>query len=214
MSNLFSDPALLAGQNEFFVYCAVYVATIFIGNVSAFASFWVAPILSLGPWGIPRLILAIFLGNVSGDLLWYSLGRGLRDTRIGNFVMNRIPRHHEKFEELVQKNGVRWFFMTKLLYGSVPPIVFSLGWSKASFKKFFSTSVLATLAWLPILLGIAYGLIAGLTPLRTAAFFNRFWWVFLLGLALFLTAEYFAAKLLRKTLKSTFTARLHIDRNH
>ena len=91
MSSIIANVGLLASQNLLLAYFIIYVATIFLGNISAFVSFWVIAEGYFGAWGVPALILTIFLADLSGDLLWYSLGRGTRNTRFGNWIRRRLP---------------------------------------------------------------------------------------------------------------------------
>jgi len=196
MANFLTNLGLLASQNPFLAYFIIYVITIFLGNISAFAGFWLVFRSNFGALGVPLLILTIFCANVSGDLLWYSLGRALRETRLGNFVKNRLPGH-AKIENNLQKNGPGWIFVSKFLYGSSMPIIFSIGWTRIDFKKFFRVSLLSILVWLPILSGLAYGLILGLMPLGAVAIFKNFEVAFFLGLGIFLLLDYFLAKLFR-----------------
>ena len=181
----------------FLAYFIIYISTIFLGNISAFAAFWIVLHGVLGFWGVPLLILTIFAANISGDLLWYSLGGALRDTRFGNFVKNHLP-HHTKIERAIKRNGASWIFMAKFLYASSFPIVFSVGWARIEFRKFFRTSLLSAVILLPILTGLAYGLFAGLSPLRAVSIFKNFEVVFIMGIALFFVADYFLARLFRK----------------
>jgi membrane protein DedA with SNARE-associated domain len=197
MSGFLTNIGLIASQNKFLAYFIVYIITIFLGNISAFAGFWMAVRGFFGSWSVPFLILTIFAADVSGDLLWYSLGSTLRDTRFGNWVKNRI-RGHEKIEARLRKNGARWIFVSKFLYASSFPIIFTVGWCKVSFRKFFRTSLLSILLWVPILSAIAYGLTIGLYSLGSLAIFKQIEIFFFVGLGLFLLADYFAAKAMRK----------------
>ncbi len=194
-----SNVGLLASQNPLLAYFIIYIVTIFLGNISAFASFWLIFQGYLGQWGIPFLILTIFSANLTGDLLWYSLGRITRDTRFGNWIKRRLP-WHVKIEQALSRNGRRWMLLSKLLYGSSFPIVFTVGWAKMPFKKFFRNSLLSVVVWLPILIGLAYALVSGLSPLRAIAAFDDFELVFFVGLALFIFMNYFVAKILARIL--------------
>lgn len=197
MGSIISNAGLLASQSPFLAYFIIYLGTIFLGNISAFASFWFVFQGYLGPSGIPFLILAIFLADLTGDLLWYSLGRTFRDTRLGNWIKRRLP-WHEKIEKALVRNGKGWLFLSKFLYGSAFPIIFSIGWMKMGFAKFLRNSVLSILLWLPILLGLVYGLVSGLSPLKAVSIFKNFELVFFIGLALFIFVDYFLAKLIAK----------------
>ena len=196
MSDVLNNIGLLAGQNPFLAYFIIYISTIFLGNISAFASFWLVFRGYFGPLGIPFLILTIFLSDVTGDLLWYSLGRTLRDTRFGNFVKNHLPGH-KKIERGLARNGRRWVFISKFLYASSFPIIFSVGWMGMDFKTFFKTALTAIVCWIPILTALAYGLISGLTPLHAVALFKRFEVIFVVGLIAFIVADFFLAKLFK-----------------
>jgi membrane protein DedA with SNARE-associated domain len=196
MSDWVHTLGLLAGQNRFLAYFIIYLATIFLGNISAFASFWLVFRGVFGPWGVPFLIITIYASEISGDLLWYALGMTLRDTRLGNFVKNHLPGH-KKIEEKMHKSRTRLIFFSKFLYASSFPVIFMVGWSRIKFKKFIRTSAFALAIWVPILTGMAFGLFSGLLPLRAIAIFKQFEIAFFIGLALFVVADYFVAKLMR-----------------
>ena len=200
MSSVISNIGLLAGQNLFLAYFIIYIATIFLGNISAFVSVWVVFQGRFGALGIPSLIFTIFLADLTGDLLWYSLGRATRDTRIGNWIKNRLPSWHKKVEGAFENNGRKWIILSKFVYASVFPIIFSAGWSRMEFKKFFQNSVISILTWLPVLIGLAYGLTSGLSPLRATAAFHNFELTFFIGLALFVFLDYLLAKFIRRML--------------
>lgn len=186
----------MASQNLFLAYFIIYLATIFFGNVSSFVSFWVVYQGGhFGPWGIPLLIPTIFLANVTGDLFWYSLGRGTRDTRFGHWVKRHLP-WHERIERALTRNGKKWIFLSKFIYASSFPVLFSVGWTNMEFKKFFRNSVLSILTWLPVLFGLAYGLASGLSPLRAVTLFRDFEFTFFVGLGLFIFLDYLLAKVI------------------
>lgn len=198
MPAFLSDLGALASQNQTLAYLIIYIGTIFLGNISAFVSFWLVLGGALGTWGIPLLFLTLFLADLSGDSLWYGLGKGLRNTRIGHFFRNRFAPQHEKIEAALTKNGRSWIIASKFLYASSFPIIFTAGWVNFPPKKFFKTSLLSAALWLPIFGGVAYGLFAGLTPLQAFAVFKKFEITFLVGIGLFIVAEYWLAKLIKK----------------
>jgi membrane protein DedA with SNARE-associated domain len=201
VSTLVADIGLLASQNLFLAYFIIYIATIFLGNISAFASFWIVFQGYFGMWGVPFLILTIFLADVTGDLLWYALGRATRDTKFGRWIKHRLPSWHGRVERAFERNGKRWIILSKFFYASAFPVIFSAGWSRMEFKKFFHNSVLSVVIWLPILIGLSYGLISGLAPLRAVAIFRNFELAFFIGLVLFLLLDYFIAKFIEKAFR-------------
>lgn len=188
-----SGLGFLVGQSLPLAYFIIYAATIFLGNIAAFISFWVVSRGYSGSWGIPLLALAIFCAEATGDLLWYSLGRGLRNTRFGNWIKNHLPGH-QKIESILQRNGKKLLFFSKFAYGASFPIIFLVGWTRMEFARFFRNSILSILAWLPIFFGLAYVLISGLAPLQAVATFKDVEFAFFVALALFLFLHYLIAK--------------------
>jgi membrane protein DedA with SNARE-associated domain len=191
MHNMILTVAGLVGQNPVVAYFIIYVATIFLGNISAFVSFWVIFEIHFGLIGLLCLVLTIFLSDMTGDLLWYSLGRMLRDTRFGLWMETHLPGH-AKIEAMLQERGQRWLFLSKFVLGFAPPVVFSIGWSGMEFKTFFKNSILSIVLWLPVLTALAYGIVSGLAPLA-ASNFRRVEWVFLGGFVLFIILDYVIA---------------------
>jgi membrane protein DedA with SNARE-associated domain len=124
---------------------------------------------------------------MTGDLLWYSLGRALRGTRFGLWVETHLPGH-AKAEAMLQQRGQQWLFLSKFVLGFAPPIVFSIGWSGMDFKTFYKNSLLSILLWLPVLTGLAYGIVSGLAPLA-ATDFKKIEWVALGGFVLFIILD-------------------------
>lgn len=186
------DTILLVAEtiraNAFGAYFIIYIATIFFGNISAFVGFWIIFEANFGIFGFLCLILTIFLSDMTGDLLWYSLGRSLRGTRFGLWVETHLPGH-ARAEAMVQRRGQQWLFLSKFVIGFAPPVVFSIGWSGMDLKTFYKNSLLSILLWLPILIGLAYGIVSGLAPLA-ATDFRKVEFVFLAGLVLFVILDY------------------------
>lgn len=195
MSDILPHLVSSASQNVPLAYFIIYLGTIFVGNVTAFVSFWVVMKGGFGAWGVPLLIVAIFLADLSGDLLWYTLGRTLHDTRFGNWIKRRIP-NYERVEAMLNKNGSALIIFAKFVYASSFPVIFSIGWTRMGFKRFIKSSVLSILIWLPILIGLAFGLVSGLSPLSAISTFKDFEWIFLIGLILFIFLDYLLARVI------------------
>lgn len=196
MFGILNNLGLLAGQNIFLAYFIIYIATIFLGNISAFTSFWVVIRGSFGPWGVPLLMLTIFCANFSGDMLWYSLGRTLHDTRLGNFVKNRLPQH-DKIEKKLHKSGGNWMIISKFLYATSFPVIFLVGWSRVAFGRFVRVSLLSIAIWIPALTGLSYGLVAGLSPLAAVSLFKHIEIVFLLSFIVFFAIDYLLTRIFK-----------------
>jgi len=185
---------VLAGQNPFLAYFIIYLAIIFLGNLGAFAALWVAFQGALGAWGVPLTLIAGYCANLSGDALWYGMGRWLRSTRLGNWIKRRAP-HHEKIEAHITQRGRRWMLFAKFAYGSNFPIIFTIGWTRMDFRSFFRRAMLAAAIWLPVILGLSYGLYSGLAPLAAAiSTLKDFELLFLAALALFIIIQFALAR--------------------
>ena len=201
MAAFFTNLELLASQNHFLAYFIIYLVTIFLGNISAFASFWLAFGGYLGRWGVLTLMAVLVVSDVTGDLLWYSLGLALRDTKFGNFLKNHIPRH-AKMEKALHRNSSFWIFISKYLYAASFPVIFLVGWMRIDFKKFFRTSLFSIITWVPLLSLVSYGLISGLSPLGAVAAFKQLEKLFLISIALFVTVDFVIAKIVQKIFRS------------
>jgi membrane protein DedA with SNARE-associated domain len=176
-------------RNPLGAYFIIYLATTLFGNISAFVSFWIVFAANLGPLGFLALVLTVFLADTSADVLWYSLGQSLRDTRFGLWVEKHLPGH-AKAEAIFQSKSQKWLLLSKFVLGFAPPVSFSIGWTGGmGFKKFYKNSILASLLWLPVLFGLSYGIASGLTPLAMSDF-RRIEWVVLGGFVLFIAINY------------------------
>ena len=180
--------AAMAGRNPLETYLAIYLVTIILGNIAAFASFWIIFETNFGIFWFLCLLFTIFLSYVTADLICYFLGRSLRNTRFGAWSKNHLPEY-TKAEAMVRKKGVHWLFISKFIVGFAAPVAFSVGWSGMNFKKFYKYSMLSILVWLPVLAIFAYGIVSGLAPLA-ASNLQKIEWFALAGLILFILLDY------------------------
>jgi membrane protein DedA with SNARE-associated domain len=194
----------LIQENYFIASIFLYLSIIFLGNISAFIALWIVIINKIGILGVLGILVLTYLGDVSGDLLWFNLGKLLKGTRIGFFVLKHLAHQNNKFENAFLKNGLRWFVVSKFFYGSSPPIAFSLGWSNYDIKKVIKISAIATAFWVPILFGLSFGIIFGILPLKNINFLNKLEWIFIIGIIAFIFAEILISKLIKKFLLPKF----------
>src|SRR6185295_7037383 len=115
-------------------------ATIILGNISAFLNFWIAFAAHFESSHVMLLAGVIAAALLTGDCMWYSVGRFLGSTRIGPWIKRRLSKGHAKVEEAIQKKGKRLLYLSKFAYGSGSFIVFSLGWMKMDFRTFLRNS--------------------------------------------------------------------------
>jgi membrane protein DedA with SNARE-associated domain len=134
----------------------------------------------------------LFLAEMTGDLLWYSLGGLLRSTRFGLWIENHVPGHANATTKF-QKKGETWLLLSRFIIGFSPLVVFSIGWSGMAFRTFYKNSLLSILMWIPVFMGLSYGIVSGLAPLA-ATDFKEIGWIAAGGFLLFLILDYAIAK--------------------
>lgn len=177
-------------------YAAIFFAALCVGNIAGFTALWVAFRGYLGAWGVPLVIGTLFLADITGDFLWYTLGHSLSGTKFAGWLKSKlkfIPRLEAKF----QKKSSRLIFISKFIYGSSFPILFTAGWTKVPFGQYFMTSVIAVSSWLPVLVILTYSLFSGLSLVGAQISFQRIELVFLWGLAIFIILDFILSWLIR-----------------
>jgi membrane protein DedA with SNARE-associated domain len=177
------------------IYFIIYVATTIFGNIAAFLSFWIIFEAHLGILDFLGVILVVFLADMSGDLLWYSLGSTLRGTAFGFWTETHIPGH-ARAEAMLQRKGARWIVFSKFIMGFAPPVVFSIGWSGINLKTFFKNSFISSLLWVPVLSTIVYGILVGITPFIKTGF-KQMELTILVGFLIFIAVDYLLIHLLK-----------------
>lgn len=197
MPSLVEDVGILLSHNHALAYFIIYLGTLFFGNLGAFASLWYVFRGYVGPWGILIAPAAFFAAQVTGDVFWYFMGSSLRDTRLGNFIRNRIPRH-ENIEAHVHRHGGRWLLLCKFLYSASFAVLFLIGWSKITFGNFLRMMLPSIGLWLAVVVPLGYVLVSGLGVLGGVALFKRAELMFLAAFAAFFFAERFLVHVLRK----------------
>jgi membrane protein DedA with SNARE-associated domain len=203
--DVFSSAATaFASQHLVLAYLIAYGATIFLGNIGAFISLWLAFQGALGAWGIPGVLIVAFAANVTGDMLWYSLGRGLRSTRVGAWIKRRFP-NHGRFDDHIVERGPRWMLFAKFAYGTNFPILFSLGWAQFPFRRFIRRSLLAIAIWLPVILGVSFGLYSSLSPLAAVLTLRRLEIIFLVALVAFVVLQWAVGRVIEKLFRRNLT---------
>lgn len=198
MPSFLHSIGVLAAHNPFLAYLGLFGGIVLLGNVGIFAGLWFVTQGYFGSWGVLIFIVLALSAEIGGDLLWYFLGRSLRDTRIGMFFKNRIP-YHRKAEMHIQKNSRRWIFLSKFLYAATFPIIFMVGWCKVGFMKFFKMSLVAIFSAVPLALLVSAILISSASYLQAITAFRRLEWVFLAVLFAFIAIQLGVAKWIKFT---------------
>jgi membrane protein DedA with SNARE-associated domain len=192
-SSVVAAASFFARHNAVLVFGTVYVVTIFAGNISAFINFWLSFALNLAGWQVMAVFGVVAAGQLTGDCMWFGLGRVLRNTKFGAWIKRRMPGH-DKAEDTLQRKGRRILYLSKFAYGSAAFVAFSLGWTGMHFKIFARNAAIAIVIALPVVFIMAYGLFVGLSPLSAVRLFKHIELLLLFGIAAFFALEYLLSK--------------------
>ncbi len=152
----------------FWTYVVLFFSIIILGNTLAFSALLLAFLGGLGRWGMFSVTLTIILADLSGDSLWFLLGKTLHNTKLGNFIKRHLP-HNELIERHLHEDSLKWLYLSKFISSVTAPFLFLLGWSQnVSTKKFFKTNLTTTIVWIVILLVGSTVVGSGLLPFVTA----------------------------------------------
>lgn len=158
---------------ELWTYIVLYFSIIIFGNAVAFSAFVLAFLGGLGPSGMMFVIITVILADLSGDGLWFTLGKKLRDTKIGHFIKRHLP-HHNLISRHIHENSLKWLYVSKFISSVTAPFLFLLGWSQnVSWKKFWEANFKTTLFWVAILLTASTVIGSGLLPFVSPESFKK-----------------------------------------
>lgn len=183
--------------SPFWTYFTIFLSAIVAGNVASFLSLWLALFGYFGSWGIPLVGATILTAGIFSDLLFYFLGRHLRDTRFGNYLKNRFSKI-KRVQSYVNEDTIKWIFLPKFVSTTNAPFVFLSGWAKVDFKKFIRISLFAVLNWLCIMLAAAYILKTSFGPIVSVTIFKGLETILSLGIILFIIANFLIGHLFKK----------------
>lgn len=149
-------------------YALIYVGTILFGNVVVLGATWLAWIGRLGTEGLTLTLVVILVAHLSGDMLWYWLGRLFSGTPFGRWLRHRLPPN-DHVGEFLDTHRVVLVASGKLLLAPVIPLLFLAGWYKMPFGRYLRVSLVSSLIWFPVILGISYGVLTGATALSSGS---------------------------------------------
>jgi len=154
-------------------YIVLYFSIIIFGNAVAFSAFILAFLGGLGRWGMLLVTLTVILADLSGDTLWFTLGKKLRDTKPGNFIKRHLP-HHDLIQKHLHEDSLKWLYVSKFVSSVTAPFLFLMGWSQnVSWKKFLEANLKTTIFWVLILLTASTVIGSGLLPFVSAESFKK-----------------------------------------
>lgn len=197
MDGLTNNLGIILGNNPVATYLSIFVAGIFLGNLADFTALWLAFRGYLGNLGVLPVIFVICISDITADLLWYSLGSLLVDTKFSDKLKKYLP-FIPRLEARFQENSFRWIFLSKFIWLSAFPVLFYSGWARVPIQKVARPAILGILSWLPILTILAYSLFSGLSLVGAEGNFHRLEILFVCGLLGFLFLDFVLGWLVRK----------------
>ncbi len=174
----------LVESHRFFGYAILFFALIFEGELFMLA----AGVLShLGAFDIVDVFLVSVSGVLLGDILWYMLGRIIKERYPNQKFMKFIEKRVKKSFPLIENNPFKLIFISKFLYGLNHSTILVLGFMKVEFKHFLKVQVKASLIW--ILIFLALGYFFGYTALSITHKLNKFFLILVIIFCIFLVFE-------------------------
>lgn len=149
-------------------YVLMYLGTIFAGNPVVLGAVWLAWLGKFGAKGMLITLGVCLVAHVSGDQLWYWLGRFGATTGIGKWVGARIKRN-ERFDAFLDRHRILITAGIKLLMVPAIPLLFVAGFNRLDYRRYVRVSIVSTLIWFPVLLGFGYGLLSGAVALSSGS---------------------------------------------
>lgn len=147
-------------ESAFISYLLLYkplgYLLIFLGMVvEGEAVFFIAAFLAhQGYFDFGDMALVLIGGAFTGDILWYELGRRIRNS--GSSFSKWIYRVTDPFDEHILSRPMRTIFISKFLYGLNRATLVRAGMLHISFRAFIKSDVPALLLWLLIVGTLAY----------------------------------------------------------
>ncbi len=131
-------------------YIIIFLGMMIEGDIFLFTAGF---LVNRGYFAIDIALLAVFLGTLIGDNLWYVLGEMINeDSLFGRF----ITRITKSFDKHLRERTFRTMLITKFAYGVHRPILFRAGMLRLPFKKFIEGDITAIVLWVFLIGGLGY----------------------------------------------------------
>jgi membrane protein DedA with SNARE-associated domain len=155
------DPVILLnnilGFASYYRYPLIAIGTIFEGPILMIASGF---LYRTGFFAIVPLFIAILIGDLVGDVIWYVAGRYFAHpilSKKGKFV-GITPERFEKINELFSKYHEKILIFSKLTLGLgfAVGILAAAGMAKVPFKKYMIINIIGEFFLVAVLLSVGY----------------------------------------------------------
>lgn len=127
-------------------YVLIALGTTCFGNLVAIPAVLLGFDGALGDKGFWLVPLAVLGGHLFGDIVWFTVGRMLAETRSGEWLKARLPRH-KRVERFFESGSAYILAISKLLATPTVPILFLLGWYRTEPQRYARLSGVSAAVW-------------------------------------------------------------------
>ncbi len=150
---------------------------------------------------LPAVLLVGFLGATISDVVWYWLGKSLRQESVNRFFrIDKIKEKNPAIFTSFRERADKILFISKFLYGIRVPVRVLYGMESLSFKKFLKINIFCSIIWLLLVSGLAHTLNVSAEELKI--FVTRGEITLLILFFLIILLEVWAKKFVSKLLSS------------
>ena len=142
-----------------------------------------------GYLNIGLVVLSTLVGTVSGDILWYFLGRYFGETKIGAWFWSKFKFYHDWLAQNFVSRYWRMAFYSKFIYYINRLTILFAGWHKLELKKFLKIQILAILNWIVIMFIVSYFLGLAVGAFDAKWILKRMEFVFIILIIIFVGGE-------------------------
>ncbi len=134
-------------------YAAVFLLMMVEGDVTLFTFSFLT---SQGLFVIPYMLLAVVMGTLFGDAMWYAMGRYGFQVRIFAWLKVIVIHMSSPFVDHLRIRPFHTLFVSRFTYGIHHALLARAGMLKLPFRTVFSIDVPAILCWTVVIGGIGY----------------------------------------------------------
>lgn len=147
----------VAANHEYLVYVILFLIAVVEGPIVSVAG---GILIKLGDMPFLPVYLTVMAGDLTGDILWYSLGAtaGLKFmARFGKYFA-LTEAHVTRVTELFQDHTHKILILSKLTtgLGFAPVVLFTAGLARVPFRTYLSLNMLGQFVWSGALLGVGF----------------------------------------------------------
>lgn len=171
------------------IYAVILIVGLFEGP---FVSMVCGAILAMGFLSFWPVYLALMLGDLVGDVIWYFIGNRFGEKFLARFgkYFGITERHVERVKNVFHVRKYSLLFLSKISngLGFALAVLFSAGMSEVPFLQFIGINTLGQLVWSGGLIAVGY--LFGDLYLKINSIMGRVSLVFLAAVVIFVAIRY------------------------